>query len=284
MSARALASQGAKVFITGRRLPVLQGAVQAHNADVGKHGGELIPIQMDVSDKQSLQDGVSKVTQQAGKLHILINNAGVEGPVTKFTPDDFNKGDDDELKRATLYAQRQWDNEQFQDWDSVFKANTHAVHFTSLAFLPLLVKGNADPPTKHKQNVDKFNKWTASIINITSISGLVHIAQNHYAYNASKAAANSLTRMLAHELKFSVGANVRVSACCPGLVTTEMTTKKSSLESGGQSSINDLDPTMSNPAGRVGLEEDIAQAILLLAANLFITGVVLPVDGGFVTA
>lgn len=282
MSARALASQGAKVFITGRRLPVLEGAVQAHNADVAKHGGELVPIQMDVSDKQSLQKGVEQVTKQAGKLHILINNAGVEGPVTKFAPEDF-KGDN-EVERATLYAQRQWDNEQFEDWDSVFKANTHAVHFTSLAFLPLLVKGNADPPTKHKQNVDKFNKWTASIVNITSISGLVHIAQNHYAYNASKAAANSLTRMLAHEIKFSVGAAARTSALAPGLFSTEMTTKKSTLESGGQSNVEDLDPTMRNPAGRVGLEEDMAQAILLLATNLFITGVVLPVDGGFVTA
>lgn len=281
MSARALASQGAKVFITGRRTPVLEAAVQAHNPDVAQHGGELVPIQMDVSDKKSLQAAVEKVTKEAGKLHILINNAGVEGPVTRFAPEDF-KGS--EIERATLYAQRQWDNEQFEDWDSVFKANTHAVHFTSLAFLPLLVKGNADPPTKHKQNVDKFNKWTAAIVNITSISGIVHIAQNHFAYNASKAAANSLTRMLAHEIKFAVGAPCRVNALAPGLFSTEMTTKKSTLQSGGQSRPEDLDPTMTNPAGRVGLEEDMAQAILLLATNLFVTGVVLPVDGGFVTA
>lgn len=283
MSARALASQGAKVFITGRRLPVLEGAVKAHNPDVSQQGGELIPLQMDVSDKESLRAGVEQVTKQAGKLHILVNNAGVEGPVTKFQPaQDFSKGSEQE--RAELFSQRQWENESFQDWDSVFKANTHAVHFTSLAFLPLLTKGNADPPTKHASNKDKFNKWTSSIINITSISGLIHAAQNHFAYNASKAAANSLTRMLAHEIKFSVGSSIRVNALAPGLFSTEMTTKKSTLESGGQSRPEDLDPTMSNPAGRVGLEEDMAQAILLLAANLFVTGVVLPVDGGFVTA
>lgn len=205
MSARALASQGARVYITGRRMPVLEGAVKAHNPDVQKQGGELVPIQMDVSDKASLQAAVEKITADAGKLHILINNAGVEGPVTRFdAAADFSSGS--EIERATLFAKRQWDNEQFADWDGVFRANTHALHFTSLAFLPLLAKGNADPPTRHAANKDKFNRWTASIVNITSISGIVHTAQNHFAYNASKAAANSLTRMLAHEIKFSVGA------------------------------------------------------------------------------
>lgn len=70
----------------------------------------------------------------------------------------------------------------------------------------------------------------------------------------------------------------------PGLFATEMTTGIKTLESGGQNRPEDLSSVHKNPAGRVGIEDDMAQAVLMLACNLFVTGVIVPVDGGFVTA
>lgn len=282
MAARALASQGAKVYITGRRQPVLEGAAQAHNGNLSKVGGSLVPLQMDVTDKASLSAAAEKIEKEDGKLHVLINNAGVEGPVTHFTPEDFASGSASD--KAHLITQRFWKNEDFDGWDKLFQANVHALFFATIAFLPLLIKGNDSPPKAHAAAIGGKHAWTASIINITSISGLVKTAQNHYPYNASKAAANHITQMLAHELQFSAKLGVRVNAIAPGMFATEMTTKKASLESGGQSSENDLDPRMGNPAGRAGSEADMAQATLFLSSCLFTTGVVLPVDGGFVTA
>ena len=68
-----------------------------------------------------------------------------------------------------------------------------------MALLPLLAAGNDAPPSSRSQS---FPKWQSAVINITSISGVVKLSQNHYGYNASKSAANHITRMLAHELNF----------------------------------------------------------------------------------
>lgn len=284
MAARGIASQGAKVYITGRRLSVLVAAAEAHNDALSKQGGSLVPIQVDVTDKKSLESAAQHIEKADGGLHILVNNAGVEGVVTHFTSHDFASGSD--ADRATLIAKRFWESETFDNWDATFKPNVAAVFFATMAFLPLLVRGNGKPPRAYADDVVVGSKhaWTASIINITSISGMVKTAQNHYSYNASKAAANHITQMLAHELQFSAKIGVRVNAIAPGLFATEMTTKKSTIESGGQSHESDLDPRIANPAGRVGLEADMAQAVLFLSTCRFTTGVVLPVDGGFVTS
>lgn len=234
MAARALASQGAKVYITGRRLPVLESSAKHHNPALSEHGGSLVPLQLDVTSKESISAAVSQVTQQDGKLHILVNNAGVEGPVTHFTAEDFKEGASPESK-AELISKRIMESEDFNGWDFVFRANVHALHFCSVAFLPLLVKGNSSPPTGREPGSSGVGTsgWTAGIVNITSISGLVKSSQNHYAYNASKAAANHLTQMLAHELQFGAKIPVRVNAIAPGLFATEMTTVSTRMNSRG---------------------------------------------------
>lgn len=317
MASRALASQGAKVYITGRRLPVLESAAKHHNPSLSPQGGSLVPLQLDVTSKDSLLAAAKHVAEQDGRLHVLVNNAGVEGPVTHFTAQDF-EGGASQTEKAELISQRFMKSESFEDWDYVFRANVHALQFASMAFLPLLAKGNESPPTNYQPGTGPgvgTTGWTAGIVNITSISGIVKSSQNHYGYNASKAAANHLTQMLAHELRFAAKIPVRVNAIAPGLFLSEMTTvswraaprgtrscaaqradttpsvlsltlaqKQPSSENGGQSRAEDLDPRMVNPAERTGSEAEMGQAVLFSASNLFTTGVVLPVDGGFVTA
>lgn len=121
-----------------------------------------------------------------------------------------------------------------------------------MALLPLLAAGNATPPTARRGS-----PWSSAVINITSISGIVKVAQNHYAYNASKASANSLTLMLAHELNFSSKINVRVNALAPGLFASEMTAGGAASKDGvtDPSSMGDH----SNPAGRTGDAEEMVR-------------------------
>ncbi|PWN89253.1 NAD(P)-binding protein [Acaromyces ingoldii] len=260
MAAKALAANGAKVYITGRRAGVLEEAIKAHGAHLK---GSLVAVQADVSSKADLKRVLGEIKE--GVLHILVNNAGIEGPVTKL---------DDNVQSGYDLSRRHIENEDFPDWGRVFQINTHSIFFATMTLLPLLEAGNKKPPPKTAN-------WTASVINITSISGQVRLSQSHYAYNASKAAANHLSSMLAHELNFDRKIGVRVNALAPGLFATEMTSKKPS--NAGVSSPDDL-VGFANPAGRTGTEAEMANAVLLFSTNTFVNGQTLAVDGGFVTA
>lgn len=226
-------------------------------------------VQGDVSSKEDLGRIASLIEKEEGKLHILVNNAGIEGPMTKFpAPSSLSAAD---LSSAHLAS------ESFEEWDKLFRINTSSIFFSTMTFLPLLSASHSHPLSASTQQ----GKWTASVINITSISGIVKTSQFHYAYNASKAAANHLTQMLAHELRFNSNTAIRVNALAPGLFSSEMT-------SGGKSDKGKTNPNdvtgHNNPAGRVGSESEYAQLVLLLAANQFITGQIVAVDGGFISA
>lgn len=110
-----------------------------------------------------------------------------------------------------------------------------------MSLLPLL-------EASHKRGGDP------SITNITSISASVKWSQDHYAYNASKAAANSLSLMLAHELNYRSQLNIRVNALAPGLFETEMT--QDMLANKKANGAQD-DKGTGNPAGRIGTEEEM---------------------------
>ncbi|TKY89053.1 hypothetical protein EX895_001584 [Sporisorium graminicola] len=259
-AALALASNGATVYISGRRKEKLDEAVKEYSGSVGS--GKLIAVQGDVSSKSDLASIASTISSSQPALHILVNNAGVEGPMTKFPADSLSTLSAADLSSAHLAS------ESFEDWDRLFRINTASVFFSTMTFLPLL-------------HASHTSTWTSSVINITSISGIVKLSQFHYAYNASKAAANHLTQMLSHELRFRSNLGVRVNAIAPGLFSSEMTSGGKSNK--GKTSSDDV-KGHENPAGRVGSEDEYAQLVLLLAGNGFMTGQIVAVDGGFVTA
>ncbi|SPO27987.1 related to NAD(P)H-dependent oxidoreductase [Ustilago trichophora] len=260
-AALALASNGATVYISGRRKDKLDDAVKEYAGTVG--AGKLIAVQGDVSSKEDLASIASFIKSQSGLLHILVNNAGIEGPCTKFPVESISSLTAEELSSAHLSS------ENFESWDTLFRINTASIFFSTMTFLPLL----------HASHVEAG--WTSAVINITSISGIVKLSQYHYAYNASKAAANHLTQMLSHELKFRSNLGVRVNAIAPGLFSSEMTSGGKSEK--GKTNKDDV-KGHANPAGRVGEEQEYAQLVLLLANNGFMTGQIVAVDGGFVTA
>lgn len=114
-----------------------------------------------------------------------------------------------------------------------------------------------------------------NIINTASVAGLVGYA-NLPAYVASKHAIVGLTKTAALE---NATNNIRVNAICPGVIETEMITR---IAGGDKEQIQAF--TDSEPVGRMGKPEEIAQAALWLSsdASSFVTGHAMAVDGGFV--
>ncbi|KAF8317378.1 short-chain dehydrogenase [Clavulina sp. PMI_390] len=265
MIAKGLSENGAHVFIGGRRKQVVETAAAQWGKGVK---GSITALELDVTSKESILKAVEVISTAHGKLDILVNNAGQTGPLTPWMKGPLKPGvpqtaSADALGKA-LFAE-----ESFEGWSDVMSINLTSVHFVSSAFLGLLAKGSeADVP------------WSASIVNITSISGSIKLAQDHFAYNASKAAGDHLTKMLATELALK-NVKVRVNAISPGLFPTEMVDKEGG-EFGEESSTisGSLLPV---PHGRSGRPEEVVGPALLLVskAGRYIHGQVLVVDGGF---
>lgn len=110
---------------------------------------------------------------------------------------------------------------------------------------------------------------------------MIKSAQRHFSYNASKAAAIHVNRLLAAELA-EAGVRVRVNSIAPGVFPSEMTTgssdhtQKSELDKGKFEGMV--------PAGRPGKDEDMAQTVLFVACNQYLNGQNLAVDGGYTLA
>ena len=155
MTAQALAANGVKVYITGRRIEKVKAAeLQDPNS-----GGSIIAIQSDVTTKQSIQDLVKTISQKEKFVNLLVNNAGVTSVNygEKWTP----SGDPKEVSERMLSYQ------DFNDWTSIYKVNVASIYFTSIAFLPLLCAAR------------EFGYLEAgNILNISSISGITKESQN----------------------------------------------------------------------------------------------------------
>ncbi|PBK97818.1 NAD(P)-binding protein [Armillaria gallica] len=257
MIARGLAENGAKVYITGRRKDVLERVV---NSGIIK--GEVVALPMDVTVKASILEAKKVIEQKEGKLHILVNNAGQAGPMSLW----FNDLTSPQHKDAETLGQALF-TESKEGWADVFAINVYSIYFVTMAFLGLLDKGTKDQAG-----------YTSSVINITSISAITKLAQQHFAYNTSKSAASHLTKMLATEFALK-GIPVRVNAIAPGVYESEMTKTVIRPE--------DVDATGSGvlpvPARRAGTGEEMAGTAVYLASpsGCYATGQEIVIDGGY---
>jgi NAD(P)-dependent dehydrogenase (short-subunit alcohol dehydrogenase family) len=146
-------------------------------------------------------------------------------------------------------------------WDKLLDLNLKAPFFLTRAMLPLLeAAATPDDP--------------ARVINIGSIDGLTVPAFPTYAYAASKAGLHHLTRLLARELG---PRRITVNAVAPGPFESKMMAQ----------TLRDFGDTIAaaSPLGRIGRPDDMAGVALYLAsrAGAYVTGAVIPVDGGIAT-
>jgi NAD(P)-dependent dehydrogenase (short-subunit alcohol dehydrogenase family) len=146
-------------------------------------------------------------------------------------------------------------------WDKVLALNVKAIFHLTRALLPQLEAASrpGDP---------------ARVINIGSIDGLQVPVLETYAYSASKAAVHHLTRVLAHQF---AARGITVNAIAPGPFESKM--MHETLERFRDAIVS------SCPLGRIGEPEDMAGAAIYLAsrAGAYLTGAVIPVDGGITT-
>jgi NAD(P)-dependent dehydrogenase (short-subunit alcohol dehydrogenase family) len=147
-------------------------------------------------------------------------------------------------------------------WDKVMAVNLKAVFTLTQALLPLLrAAATQDDP--------------ARVVNIGSIDGILQPTLESYAYSASKAAVHHLTRNMAKHLAKD---NINVNAIAPGPFDTKMLAPVLAV---ARKQVED-----SVPRKRVGRDDDMIGAAIFYCARAssYVTGTVLPVDGGIVTA
>jgi len=146
-------------------------------------------------------------------------------------------------------------------WSRVLDLNVEGVFHTTKFLLPLLqAAGSAERP--------------ARVINIGSVDGIQVPAMETYSYSASKAAVHQLTRHLAKHLAPAV----TVNAVAPGPFQSRM--MRATIAAVGEDSMAKM-----MPLKRIGRDEDMAGVAMFLASEAasFITGTVIPVDGGLAT-
>ncbi len=240
--AKGMADAGAHVIILGRRSDAGDKVVN----EIQKAGGKATFFQADVLNKEDLQKVKAQILSTVSTIDILINGAGGNMPGATIPPD-----------------------KTFFDLDT--KAFQQVVDLNLLGtVLPSQIFGEVMAANKK-----------GIIINISSMSAFRPITRV-VGYSAAKAAIDNFTQWLAVELAKKVGQGIRVNAIAPGFFITEqnralLTNADGSLTARGNAVINQT------PFGRFGEPDELVGTLLWLCsdASKFITGVVVPVDGGF---
>jgi len=147
-------------------------------------------------------------------------------------------------------------------WDKVMAVNVTSIFELTRDLTPLMEAAASDDDP-------------ARIVNTASIMGIVPVAGGAYSYSVSKAAVIHLTKILASEF---TRRRITVNAIAPGPFPSRMTAFATATEAGAAAT------GAMNPMGRMGRAEDIAAAMLFLCGfgGSYVTGTVLPLDGGYV--
>jgi NAD(P)-dependent dehydrogenase (short-subunit alcohol dehydrogenase family) len=250
--AAALAKKGAKIAV----LDLKEENAEKVASEIVKAGGTAVGFAANVLDAESLKSAHEKVLASLGACDILINGAGGNHP----------KGT---TSKPFLYAEDLVSNEGIKTF---FDLDPEGIKFVfDLNFIGTLL------PTQVFAK-DMIGKEGASIINISSMNAFTPLTKIP-AYSGAKAAVSNFTQWLA--VHFSkVG--IRVNAVAPGFFLTDqnrtlLTTADGSLTDRGNTIIEHT------PMGRFGTPEDLIGTLLWLCGNgsKFVTGVVVPIDGGF---
>ncbi|KAK0197849.1 short-chain dehydrogenase [Armillaria mellea] len=252
MIAKAFAANGAKVYITGRRLDVLEQAA----ASITGVTGSLVPIQMDVTDEESVRAGAKRIEGVDGKLDILVNNAGISGSLRD--PDFY-------AKKAA--AEDPFEPETVQTWEDMFALNTIAPFFVVRTFQTLLIKG-----------AQSRTGGTSSVINVSSGSGQMNTTSPYtsFAYNVTKAALDKLTLVLGMSFA-GRDIPIRVNVLSPGLFASQMA-RPEFVEMVKTMPLPGMVAPI--PARRSGTEAEMGMTAVYLAVSDYTNGAVLNVDGG----
>ncbi len=241
-TARYLASCGARVAFLGRSEDRLAEAREYCR----ENGFEGIAVKCDVLDKESCDRARDEILEKWGTVDALVNGAGGNLPGAVVPPD------------KTVF-----DIDPAQ-WSEVLNLNLGGTLIPTLSFCRHFEKTGAGA-------VVNFSSMTAQSA-VTRVLG----------YSNAKAGVDNLTKWLAVEFAKKIGEGVRVNAVAPGFFISSqnrslLTNPDGSLTSRGK------DIVRKTPFGRFGEPEEVFGAVRFLCSDAakFITGTVLPIDGGF---
>jgi len=249
---KALAECGAKVAILGTNLDKAQKLVK----EIEEIGGIALTVQTNVLDRQSLIEAKKFINETFGTCDILINGAGGNHPQGTTTKEYFEL---DDIKKDELLT---FFNLPLEGFEHVFDLNLIGTLLATQVFAQ-----------------DMLGKKDATIINISSMNAFKPLTKIP-AYSAAKAAISNFTQWLAvHFAKVGI----RVNAIAPGFF---LTSQNENLLIDKEGNLTDRAHKIINhtPMGRFGKPEELVGTLLYLVdaeASGFVTGIVIPVDGGF---
>jgi len=243
--AKGLAANGAKVAVADLRVDMAQGVVD----EIAAAGGTARAYEIDAFNKASIEACCDAVYGDFGQVDILINGVGGNMKAATTSPDQ-----------------------------SFFDLPGDAIQ----KVLELNLVAGAIVPSQVFVKRMKDNANGASIINISSMNAFRPLTRIP-GYSAAKAAVSNFTQWLAVHLAQEYNPKLRVNAIAPGFFLTDQNRflltdeKTGELTPRGQAIIGHT------PAGIFGSPDDLVGAAIWLASNAssFVTGVVIPVDGGF---
>ena len=252
MFAETLAEQGAKVALLDLNLEAAEGFAAA----IREKGFEAKAYQANVLEKDSLKACHEAVLKDFGPCDILINGAGGNNARANTTNEYYELGD-----------------EEKEDLVSFFDLDDSGVQFVfNLNFIGTLL------PTQVFAK-DMLGKKGCSVINISSMNAFTPLTKIP-AYSGAKAAISNFTQWLA--VHFSkVG--IRVNAIAPGFFVTKQN-KDLLFDEKGNPTPRTEKILAATPMGRFGEAEELNGTLLYLLNEKmagFVTGVVIPIDGGF---
>ncbi|MDR1500373.1 MAG: SDR family oxidoreductase [Tannerellaceae bacterium] len=240
--ARSFVKAGAIVVAVDIRAEPLEARV----AELAALGGEVTGFTADVLDRDSLEKVAAKVVDGWGRVDILLNIAGGNMPGATLAPDqaffDMKTG----------------------DWEKVTTLNMNGTVYPSMVFGKVMA-----------------GQGKGCIVNVSSMAAYAALTRVP-GYSAAKSAVSNFTQWLATEMALKYGDGIRVNAIAPGFFIGDQN-RSVLINPDGSLTERSRKVLAKTPMGRFGdiTELDGAVRFLCSDAAAFITGVVLPVDGGF---
>ncbi len=238
-----LSKAGVKIVF----LDINEEAAKEAAKRIEEQGGTAVGLKTNVLDIEALKATRDEVLAQFGKVDILLNAAGGNMPGATIAP-----------------GQTVFDLD-VNDLNKVTTLNYNGTVLPSMVFGEVMAK-----------------QRSGNIINISSMAAMQSITRV-LGYSAAKAAVSNFTSWMAMELAMKFEGSVRVNAIAPGFFIGNqnralLTSPDGSYTERGNQVIN------KTPMGRFGLAHELVGAVLFLASDKaasFVTGIVMPVDGGF---
>lgn len=240
--AKYMAGQGAIVIILGRS----EEKASAVLKEIKDAGGEAEFYASDVLNLESLEQCKQNILSAHGRIDVLVNVAGGNVP------------------GATLTADQNFFDMKLGDWDKVTALNINGTIYPSYVFGEVMAK-----------------QKKGSIINISSMAAMSALTRVP-GYSASKAAISNFTQWLATEMALKFGDGVRVNAIAPGFFIGEQN-RNILINPDGSLTERSQKVIAKTPMRRFGDITELNGAVQFLCSDAasFVTGTIIPVDGGF---